>query len=305
MFQDGIVKCSECNSRELEKDSIRGDLLCLNCGLILAENEIDLGPDWTNFTGEEGGDKSHVGLPATNLLHDKGLSTNLGWNNVDYAGSPISQKSRTQMYRMRKWQQRARSQGVKERSMSIGFIEIQRMSDKLQLPKSVKEEACSVYKKALVADLMRGRSIDAVSASSLYIACRLCGLPRTLIEIAKVSRCGSKEVGRTERFIIRKLRMRLPLIRPINFIARFCSELSLPPATELFARQLCERMTEIEMDSGRGPSGMAAAALYIAGLATESRRTQQDIAIVTGVTEVTIRNRYKEMKEVLNIDVEP
>jgi len=300
---EDIVKCTECNGRNLEKDEGRGELICLDCGLVLDDNILDLGAEWRVFSPEQGDQRARTGAPMSVMLHDKGLSTDIDWQNKDYSGKTVSSRTRSQLYRMRKWQKRARVSNSTERNLSIALAELDRMASRIGLPKAVREASAVVYRKCVEARLIRGRSIEGCTAASLYIACRQCGVPRTLDEICAVSRTGRKEVGRTERFIVRELKIRLPVPRSLDYISRFASALGLDASTELIARRMCETLEEREMDSGRGPTGIAASCLYIASVMNNQRRTQREIALICGVTEVTIRNRYKEISKTLDLDL--
>lgn len=301
--QEHTIKCVECGSRNLDNDESRGELVCLDCGLVVEDSIIDQGAEWRVFSPEAGDDRSRTGAPMSMMMHDKGLSTEIGWQNKDYSGRSLSGKSRSHFYRMRKWQSRSRVSNAQERNLVVALQEIDRMGSRLGLPKTARESCALLYRKAFEAGIVRGRSIDGVAASCIYIACRQCGIPRTLDEVVEVSRCGRKEIGRTERFILKKLKIRLPVPRALDFLSRFCSELELDASTELLARRMCEQLEALELDSGRGPTGLAASTIYIAGILNSQHRTQKEVSEVSGVTEVTVRNRYKEIARVLELDI--
>ena len=184
------------------------------------------------------------------------------------------------------------------------LAELDRMASRLELPKSVREAAAVNYKKAVDKRLIRGRSIEGVAAASLYAACRQCGVPRTLDEIGQASRTGRKEIGRTYRFMVRELKMKIMPTGPEDYISRFCSGLGLDAEVEAKAYELIKAAQEKELTSGRGPTGIAASIIYIASVLCGKRRTQREVAEVAGVTEVTIRNRYKELIQNLNIELD-
>jgi len=306
--EDQTVRCPPeqggCGSRKLETDQDRGEIVCLDCGLVLDDNMVDMGAEWRVFSPEQGDKLSRTGAPMTVLLHDKGLSTDIDWQNKDYSGKAINSRYRSQFYRMRKWQKRARVSNAMERNLSIALAELERVGSRMELPKSVREEAAVIYRSAMNEGLVRGRSIDGVAAAALYGACRKCDVPRTLDEISYASRTGRKEIGRTFRLMARKLNLRLAVPAPESYLDRFCSELGLPPTTLAKAHALTVEAHEKELTSGRGPTGVAAAIIYISSIVTGHRRTQREVADVSGVTEVTIRNRYKEIATKLNIDVD-
>ena len=299
---EDIVKCPECDSRNLDSNINRGEVVCQDCGLVIEDNIIDQSAEWNVYDIKQGERKARTGAPITVLLHDGGLSTDIDWQNKHYSGKTIPSHSRSQIYRMRKWQKRARVSNSLERNLAIALAELDRMSSRMSLPKVVREAGAVIYRKAAEQKITRGRSIDLVIAGSLYLACRQCGVRRTLDEITAASRCGRKEIGRVERHIKRVLGIRLPVLRGLDFVSRFSSDLGLTASTELMARRLCEELEVKELDIGVSPSSVGAATLYIAGVLNNQRRTQREIAEISGVTEVTIRNRYKDISQWLNLD---
>ena len=224
---EDIVKCQECGGRSLTRDETRGEVTCDDCGLVLEDNVIDQGAEWRVFSPEQGDQRARTGAPMTVMLHDKGLSTDIDWQNKDYSGKTINSRYRSQFYRMRKWQKRSRVSNATERNLAMALAELDRMASRLELPKTVREAAAVNYKKAVDKRLIRGRSIEGVAAASLYAACRQCGVPRTLDEIGQASRTGRKEIGRTYRFMVRELKMKIMPTGPEDYISRFCSGLGL------------------------------------------------------------------------------
>ncbi len=198
---------------------------------------------------------------------------------------------------------RIRVSNATERNLAFALAELDRIASSMALPRNVRETAAMIYRKAVNRNLIRGRSIEGVVAASLYGSCRQCNVPRTLDEIASKSRIGRKEIGRTYRFMTRELKLKLMPTRPQDYIQRFCSELKLKGEIQTRANEILKEATERELTSGRGPTGVAAAAIYISSVQCGERRTQREVAEVAGVTEVTIRNRYKELTEKLNLRV--
>lgn len=300
-----LVKCPECSSRNLVYDENRGERHCNECGMVLEESMIDPSAEWRTFNQDGGGpDRSRVGAPVSNLIHDKGLSTEIDWQNKDFAGSAISAKNRSQMYRMRKWQKRARTKGSKERNLSEALTKIQYICSKLNLPKTVAERSADIYRKALAEDLIRGRSIEITSAASVFIANQQMLTARTVEDLAIMLKVNPKEIGRTYRFLKRRLMIRTPPPSPLTYVSRFCSELGLNSDTENQVREIIRMAEEKELTYGKSPTGITAAALYIAGYQTNQIRTQREISEITNVTEVTIRNRYKGLLDSLDFEIE-
>ncbi len=298
-----IIQCPECGSNHLSKDYSRAELVCRNCGLVLDEDIIDHGPEWRAFDSEQREKRARTGAPMTYTIHDKGLSTVIGWKNRDSYGKSIPTRNRAQIYRLRKWARRIRISNATERSLAIAFSELDRMASGMGLPRTVRETAAMIYRKAALKKLVRGRSIEGVITAALYAACRQCHVPRTLDEISNIAHLSRKEIGRTYRYVSRELGLKLLPTSPEDYISRFCSELKLSGDVRAKTLEILQEAARRELTSGRGPTGMAAASLYIASVLCGERRTQREIADVAGVTEVTIRNRYKEITKKLDIAI--
>ncbi|MFX0067917.1 MAG: transcription initiation factor IIB [Promethearchaeota archaeon] len=298
-----VTACPECGNTKLVRDYARAEIICINCGVVIRSRIIDNGPEWRAFDNEQKEKRARVGAPMTYTIHDKGLSTMIDWRNRDSYGKDISPKKRAQIYRLRKWQRRIRISDATERNLAFALSELDRMASHLGLSRNVREAAAMLYRQAVEQKLIRGRSIEGVTAAALYAACRQCKVPRTLDEIAAVSHVSKKDVGRGYRFIARELKIAVPPTNPTYYIPRFASELNLTGEVQAKAIEILKLASENGLTSGRGPTGVAAAALYIASVMSNERRTQRDVAEVTRVTEVTVRNRYKELVEKLNLDV--
>ena len=292
-----IKECPECHSRDLVLDPERAELYCNECGLVIEEDIVDLGPEWRAFDFEQVSKRARVGAPMTYRIHDKGLSTLIDWSATE--GKAIS----SEQHRLKKWQQRMHVTNTSERSFVFALSEMDRMASALGLPTNIRETAAMLYRKAMKKGLIRGRSIEGITTAILYIACRLHGVPRTLDEMAEVSRVSQKEISRSYRFLSRELDLKLQPTSPIDFVPRFCSKLGLDGEVEAKAIEIIKEAQEKELTNGRGPIGIAAAAIYIAAILCGKHKTQKEVSEATGVTEVTIRNRYKELAEELDIEV--
>jgi len=297
------VLCPECGSNYLNKDEYRAELICDDCGLVIEEDLIDYSPEWRAFDSEQREKRARTGAPMTLMIHDKGLSTMIGWKNRDSYGKSIPTKNRAHIYRLRKWQKRTRISGYAERNLSFALSALDRMASGMGLPRTVRETAAMIYRKAALKKLVRGRSIEGVAAAALYAACRQCNVPRTLDEISNVAQIQRREIGRAYRFINRELELKLMPTSPQDYIPRFCSKLKLTAKVQAKALDILKEATEREITSGRSPTGIAAASIYIASVLCGERRTQREIAEVAGVTEVTIRNRYQELAGKLDLEI--
>ncbi|SFS01812.1 Transcription initiation factor IIB (TFIIB) [Halomicrobium zhouii] len=294
-------QCPECESVDLVKDADRGEVICEGCGLVVEEGNVDPGPEWRAFNHSERQEKSRVGAPTTQTMHDKGLTTTIDWKDKDAYGRSISSKKRSQMHRLRKWQERIRTKDAGERNLQFALSEVDRMASALGVPRSVREVASVIYRRALKEDLIRGRSIEGVATSCLYAACRQEGIPRSLEEIADVSRVDRKEIGRTYRYVSHELSLEMEPVDPKQYVPRFCSELDLTEEVQSKAKEIIQATADQGLLSGKSPTGYAAAAIYAASLLCNEKKTQREVADVAQVTEVTIRNRYQEQIEAMGI----
>lgn len=298
-----VKNCPECGSTHISRDYVRAELVCDDCGLVIDDDLIDQGPEWRAFDSEQKRKRARTGPPMKYTLHDKGLSTSISWMNRDAYGRSIPTKNRAQIYRLRKWQQRTQISSTIERSLASGFADLNRMSSSMGLPRDVRERAGMLFKQVAENKLIRGRSRKVLVAATIYVACRLNNMPRTLEEVSNVSQSPKKEIGRSYRFLARKLKLKMRPTSPIDYVSRFCSELRLSHDVKTKTIEILKVAIENELTSGRGPVGLTAAAIYMASVLCGERKTQIEIANISGVTEVTIRNRYKELAEKLDIEI--
>ena len=298
-----VQSCPECGSTRIMRDYENAELVCMNCGFVLVAKITGGGPEWRAFDDEQRTKRTRVGAPLTYTIHDKGLSTMIDWHDRDIYGKSLSPGQKAQVYRLRKWQRRIRVSDATERNLAFALSEITKIANNLNLPKSILETASVIYRKAVKERLIRGRSIQGVTAAAIYLACRQCGLARTLEEIAQASSVNKKEVGRSYRFLIKELNYSIPPLRPSQYITKFSNQLTMQGKVEEIAHKILTAAKELKLTSGRGPTGIAAAASYIASVLTGERKTQREIAEIAQVTEVTIRNRYKELVERLTFQM--
>ena len=275
----------------------------MDCGFVVAAKLADRGPEWRAFNAEQRAKRARVGAPLTYTIHDKGLSTLIDWHDRDIYGKRLSPGQRALIYRLRKWQRRVRVSDAIERNLVFALSEISKIANNLNLPKNILETASVIYRRAVKEHIIRGRSIQGVASAAIYMACRQCGLARTLEEIAQASGIHKKEVGRNYRFLIKELDYFIPPLKPSQYITKFSSQLTTQGKVEEIAHKILTTARELKLTSGRGPTGIAAAASYIASVLIGERRTQREIAEIAQVTEVTIRNRYKELVERLMFTV--
>lgn len=304
LFKDNDVEpCPVCNSTKRIVDSRKAEVTCAKCGCVLEENLIDNGPEWRAFDHEQRDKRARTGAPLTFTISDKGLTTNIDWKNKDSNGRNIPEQNKAQIYRLRKWNKRMRIANAGERNLAFALSELDRESSSLGIPRSIREDAAVIYRKAARMKLIRGRSIESMVAAAIYMACRRNNIPRTLDEMAEASKVSKKQIGKNYRFLSRELNIKLKPTSPRDYIPRFASQLGLSGEVESKAIEIIQKAKDSGVLNGKGPTGVAATALYISSILLGERRTQKSIADVAGITEVTIRNRYKEISENVNLGV--
>ena len=291
-----IKRCPECDSINLTYDEQKGEVICNDCGLVVEEKMVDAGQEMYGKS-DSGEKKGRGGAPLSMQKFDKGLTTNVGEISDIYK---LESGATRKFLRLKKWQERV-STSI-ERNLRLAMAELRRVASFLNLPAVVRDEASRIYNFVLQRGLVRGRSMESVIAACIYSACRSYNIPRTLDEISNASDVERKEIGRTYRFIIRKLGIKVTPSSPKDYISRFGSILHLSPKAQNDALKILKKAEISELTSGRGPAGIAAAALYVAALLNNEKKTQREVADVAGITEVTIRNRYKELLEKLNLE---
>lgn len=290
----GPTNCPECGG-QLVTDEERAETVCEECGLVVEEEEIDHGPEWRAFDSEEKDEKSRVGAPTTNLMHDEGLSSQIGWEDEDAYGNTLDSKQRKRMQRLRTWDERFRTKDSQERNLKHALGEIERMGSALGLPKHVRETAAVIYRRALDEELLPGRSIEGVATAALYAAARQAETPRSLDEMDSVSRIDQQELERTYRYLVRQLTLEIEPADPTDYIPRFASDLGVSDEVEREARDLLQTAQEKAIHAGKSPVSLAAAAIYAETLLCDEKVTQDQLGEVADVSAVTIRNRYQEL----------
>ncbi len=294
-------RCPRCAKGTVVTDSNTGENFCGKCGFVLTDQAVDSGAEWRSFSKEEHEGRSRAGVPTSLAMHDMGLATIIGPANKDATGKPLSASMKSTIERLRTWDSRSQVHEPVDRNFRQAFSELDRLKDKLAVGDSVIEKAAYIYRNALEKGLVRGRSISALIASALYAACRDTETPRTLKDIAKASNIKRKDIARCYRLLLRELGLKMPVVNPIQCIARIASKAGLSEKTKREATKILKTAEELKISSGKDPMGLAAAALYVACVTNGESKTQRDVAEAAGVTEVTIRNRYKGLKIALNL----
>jgi transcription initiation factor TFIIB len=287
--------CPECGGT-VHTNTI--ETTCDDCGLVLEEHPIDYGPEWRSF-GDQPDDLERTGPPLTPTRHDRGLSSEIGYDQTDANGTVLPARKRRQLSRLRREQARGRWGSKADQNLAHGLTEIRRLVSTLELPKTIRDQACALYRQAGSEDLIRGRSIEAMAAASVHAACRCAGLPRTLEEIAEVAPVGHRRIRNAYGVLNRELDLPAVPMTPAEYVPRLVSELDLSPATRQRALDIARLSSEAGVGNGCRPTGVAAACVYEAAHAHGERVTQAALGDLADVSAMTIRAQLTKIHSVL------
>lgn len=281
--------CPTCKGR-LIGDYDKGELVCSTCGFVLEDNTVDIGPEWKALNLEDKEKKVRVGSPRTQTLHDYGLSTEIGPrpSTGEYVDASYN--------RIKKWQTRLRTSNPGERGLSNVLTKITEVCNNLDLPRNITETSAHIYRNTLKQKFGKNKSILGMTSASIYLACRKCGVSRTITEIAKAAGIEKKQVSKYFRLILRETdESYIPHPSINKYISKISNKGKFKPYVERLALKLSSEISDSKFSSGKTPAGLAAAYLYIAVVLTSQTIPQKDISDYAEVTEVTVRNRCKEI----------
>jgi transcription initiation factor TFIIB len=283
----------------LVTDPESGEIICRNCGMVMLDNVQESRPEWRSFTStttdEVNNSRSRTGMPISLARHDMGLATMIGSEDKDASGRKIDAAMRFTINRLRTWDRRSQVDTSTDRSLRQAFSELDRLKDKLGLSDAIIEKTAYIYRKVQERGLIRGRSISAILAAAVYIACREMGFPRILKDITAISNTKRRYIAQAYRMLIMELDLKIPLIDPIKCIIRIANNAKISEKTKRLAINIMQDIIKSGISAGKDPMGLAAAVLYVSCLKTDENKIQRDIAYAASVTEVTIRNRYKNI----------
>jgi len=223
--------------------------------------------------------------------------------NINEIEKNMNPFNKAQLYRLQKWKEEKKYENTSNRNLDYALNMIQIQSKKLKLNPTTQENINHIYEQSVKKGLLSGRSIEGLIGGSIYTGIRLERIIRTATEVGEICKITEKEILRNTRLICKELKIKLPILSPNEFIPYFCEKLHLSKKVEEQSYNLLEDCEIVGLINGRSPSSMAGVCLYIASLQCNERRTQMDIADVCGVTDVTIRNRLKELKKVLELEI--
>ena len=294
-------RCPSCGDRKMVTDQNTGELFCGKCGFVVSDKISDTGAEWRSFANDET-NRTRVGAGTSLTMHDMGLSTIIGTQNKDSTGKPLTSTMKSSIERLRTWDSRTQAHSSADRNLRHALNEMDKLKDKLALTDAVIEKAAYIYRKAMEKKLVRGRSIQGLVAACLYASCRNTETPRTLDDIAKGINIRRKDVARCYRLIFRELELKMPVVDPVKGVSRIASIAKLTEKSKRKAIDILERAKKLGIVAGKDPMGIAAAALYLACISTGEVKSQKDISIASGVTEVTIRNRCAGLRKMIQTE---
>ena len=292
-------KCPSCGNKKIVTDQNTGELFCGKCGIVISDKIIDTSAEWRSFSNEGGADPTRTGAPTSLTMHDRGLSTIIGTVNKDASGKPLSTSMKSSIERLRTWDSRSQTNSSADRNLRQALNEMNKLKDKLSLSDTVIQKSAYIYRKALEKKIVRGRSIQGLVAACLYAACRNTETPRTLQDISNGMNVRKKDIARCYRLIFRELELKMPVVDPIKGVSRIASIAELGEKTKRKAIEILNQAKDSGLVAGKDPMGIAAASLYLACISTGEIKSQKEISIASGITEVTIRNRCAGLRKML------
>lgn len=286
----------------LVTDSIRGEILCAACGLVLADRVEDAGPEQRSYTLEEYSQNTRTGLASTLSIHDRGLSTVIGSSDRDASGKSISSYMKYTFGRLRTWDSRSKATSS-ERNLRSAFALMESAKSRLEISASVIERAAYIYRKALGKKIIRGRTISGMMLASVYLACRESGVPRSMQEVASAGNISFKDISRHYRVLVRSLGLQVESFNALEFVSKIGASVGLSEKSRRDAVYMLNRAHEMSITDGKNPTSLAATAVFLASVQNGEAVTQKAIAGASGVSSVTIRNQARILRKRLGIDV--
>jgi transcription initiation factor TFIIB len=321
IFEYSKILCPNCNvnyddkndNRNIINDPESGEIICGICGLVLSiEKSQEIRPEWRNFNTEQSNNRIRTGMPTSLARHDMGLSTIIGRTNRDYTGNAIDTSIKSTIDRLRILDYRTQLHSSTDRSLKKAFSELDFLRDKLALPDSVVEKTAYIYRKAQQRGMIRGRTVSAMLAAATYIACREIGVGKTLKDMAEGSNVKPKTLSQCYRTLLTELDIKIPMLDPMRCVAKVASRMQLNEMTSRQAMGIMDNAMKSEASTGKNPMGLAAAVLYISyhnnniknsalrkSNDSEDKRTQTSFAQASGITDVTLRNTVRSLKNQL------
>jgi transcription initiation factor TFIIB len=288
--------CSECSIGRTITDPESGEMICNNCGFVISDRAQESRPEWRTFSSERNSERVRVGSPISLTQHDMGLATVIGKSDMDSSGQKLDPSMHSMIQRLRTWNFRTQVHSSTERNLMRALNELAIVKDKLGLSDAMIEKTAYIYRKAHEKHLAKGRSVSAILAAAIYIACREMGASRTLADIAAAMDVKRKIISRGHRIPINELDINTPPVDLVKCIARIANKANIDEKSKRMAMHTMIDVVDREVSAGKNPMGLAASVLYSSCIRNEENTTQKNIADAAGVSEVTIRNRIRDLR---------
>lgn len=289
---DDTTTCPECEGL-IRTNTV--ETVCDDCGLVVDDQRIDHGPEWRSFDNERS-TRERTGSPLSVRRHDRGLSSEVG-RKRDANGNTLSGRKREHLKRLRREHNRGRFQSKADRNLATGLGEVQRIASAVDLPDSICDQACQLFRSAQKADLLRGRSIEAMTAACVYGVCRCTGVSHTLSDVARVARVAQSRVRSSYTALNTDLSLPTKPLPPSEYVPRLASDLECPDSVQQRARRLANQAENAGVTNGVHPAGFAAACLYKAGRKEGRWLTQSEVAGAANSSTTTIRNHRDTLQQ--------
>ena len=297
-----IQKCSACESSLID-DTANGEIICSGCGIVVAEQMEDHGPEVKSTRLEDKMKLARATGQTTYSQHDLGIATEISMGTKDFSGKTINSEMANQMTNLRKWQKRVRISSSRDRRLSNVLGKISEVSQNCSLPKNVVETASKIYRGLDSKHIqVKGKSVLSISAAVIYLACKQCAIVRSLEEIIqattpmKEAKAKVKLASRYYRTLVMELgTVTAPVLTMDKYISKIANMTNTDTRVERLALEIAVKTKNRSITDGKAPNGIAAAYLYVSSILLGQSILQRDVSSVSGVTEVTIRNRCKEI----------
>jgi transcription initiation factor TFIIB len=301
--------CPECQSALID-DIHNGEKICSGCGLVAMEQMSDYGPESRATNLEEKMKLARATGQTTYSQHDLGIRTEIAIGTKDFSGKTINSEVANQMYNLRKWQTRIRVASPRERRLANILSKIGETCQALSLSRNVIETASMVYRNFEGQFEAKGKSVASMSAATIYMACKQCDVVRSLDEICKATGSSKDEkmnvklTAKYYRMLVMELGSKTaPVVTLDKYISKIANLAKLEVRVERLAAEIAEKTQDHSLADGKAPNGLAAAYLYIASTLLGQSILQREVSSIAGITEVTIRNRCKEILTVYKMRI--
>lgn len=293
--------CPECQST-LVDDVQNGEIICSGCGVVVADQISDYGPETISSNLEDKVKLARATGQTTYSQHDLGITTEISISAKDFSGKTINHEVANQMHNLRKWQQRVRVSSPRERRLANVLAKMGETCDSLNLSKNVLETASMIYRNLDGHVEVKGKSVVSITAATIYMACKQCEVVRSLEEICREI-CPPKDVKSKTKLAARYYRtmvmemgqLTAPVVTMDKYISKIANMTQTEVRVERLALEIAEKTKDSSIADGKAPNGIAAAYLYVSSVLLGQNVLQRDVSGIAGVTEVTIRNRCKEI----------